>query len=60
MFEVQHWNVGCTLCDSPSSYLDEIGGSAPDRRVFMCSDTAYCRERREASEPARRAAGIRL
>ncbi|MBB3769440.1 alpha-D-ribose 1-methylphosphonate 5-phosphate C-P lyase [Angulomicrobium tetraedrale] len=56
-FEVQRWSVGCALCGSRASYLDEIGSGGPGARMFVCSDTDYCEERREASAPARRAAG---
>jgi alpha-D-ribose 1-methylphosphonate 5-phosphate C-P lyase len=62
-FEVQRWSVGCALCGSRSSYLDEIGSGTPGKRVFACSDTDYCGERRSstmaetAGEPPRRAVG---
>ena len=45
-FEVQRWSVGCALCGSRSSYLDEIAGSTRGERVFACSDTDYCGARR--------------
>ena len=36
----------CSLCGSSSSYLDEVVTDDQGTRMFMCSDTDYCAERR--------------
>lgn len=38
----------CGLCGAPDSYLDEVIMDDDGRRMFVCSDTDFCRERREA------------
>lgn len=45
-FEVQSWDVPCSLCGSHTSYLDEVVIDDDEGRMFMCSDTHYCAERR--------------
>jgi alpha-D-ribose 1-methylphosphonate 5-phosphate C-P lyase len=49
-FEVQRWDKGCALCDSTESYLDEVIVDDRGGRLFVCSDSDYCRTRREAAE----------
>lgn len=44
-FEVERWQHRCALCDSESSYLDEIIIDDKGARLFVCSDTDYCNER---------------
>jgi alpha-D-ribose 1-methylphosphonate 5-phosphate C-P lyase len=36
----------CSLCGSEASYLDEIVTDDAGGRMFVCSDTDYCEERR--------------
>ena len=36
----------CALCGSETSYLDEIVTDDKGSRMFVCSDTDYCEERR--------------
>jgi alpha-D-ribose 1-methylphosphonate 5-phosphate C-P lyase len=38
----------CGLCGSVTSYLDEVILDDAGRRMFVCSDTDYCRSRRAA------------
>ena len=45
-FEVQHWKERCALCGSGDSYLDEVVTDDRGTRMFVCSDTDYCGERR--------------
>ncbi|MGY4364150.1 alpha-D-ribose 1-methylphosphonate 5-phosphate C-P lyase [Bradyrhizobium sp. LB1.3] len=45
-FMVQHFEMCCSLCGSKHSYLDEILLDDRGTRAFICSDTAYCAERR--------------
>ncbi|MFQ6547069.1 alpha-D-ribose 1-methylphosphonate 5-phosphate C-P-lyase PhnJ [Aestuariibius sp. 2305UL40-4] len=37
----------CALCGSTESYLDEVITDDSGSRMFVCSDTDYCAERRE-------------
>ncbi len=46
-FEVQTWEEDCALCGSENSFLDEVVTDDKGGRMFICSDTDYCRERRE-------------
>ena len=47
-FEVQRWDACCTLCGSRDSFLDEVITDDRGGRMFTCSDSDYCRTRREA------------
>lgn len=49
-FQVERWDRRCDLCGSRESFLDEIIVDDSGKRVFVCSDTDYCRERRESAE----------
>jgi alpha-D-ribose 1-methylphosphonate 5-phosphate C-P lyase len=46
-FEVQKWSGRCALCGSNTSFLDEVVTDDRGGRMFLCSDTDYCRQRRE-------------
>lgn len=56
-FEVQRWDGCCGLCGSDQSYLDEIILNDAGERMFVCSDSDYCRARREAGHLGPMAAG---
>ena len=45
-FQVQHWEERCALCGSSDSYLDEVVTDDRGTRMFVCSDTDYCGQRR--------------
>lgn len=47
-FEVQRWDARCALCGSADSFLDEVITDDRGGRMFTCSDSDYCRTRREA------------
>ena len=47
-FEVETWQVSCALCGSTHSYLDEVVLDDTGQRMFVCSDTNYCAQRRAA------------
>jgi len=47
-FEIEKWDHCCALCGSSESYLDEIVTDDQGGRLFVCSDTDYCEERRVA------------
>jgi alpha-D-ribose 1-methylphosphonate 5-phosphate C-P lyase len=49
-FEVQSWDQACELCGSTTSFLDEIVLDNQGGRMFACSDTDYCRRRREGED----------
>ncbi|MFB1118099.1 alpha-D-ribose 1-methylphosphonate 5-phosphate C-P-lyase PhnJ [Dickeya dadantii] len=46
-FSVQRWEQPCALCGSHDSYLDEVVMDDQGTRLYVCSDTDYCRERQE-------------
>jgi alpha-D-ribose 1-methylphosphonate 5-phosphate C-P lyase len=46
-FEVQRWTQHCALCSAGESFLDEVITDDAGGRMFVCSDSDYCRERRE-------------
>ena len=47
-FEVQRWPHACALCGAGDSFLDEMIVDDKGRRLFVCSDSDYCRGRRDA------------
>lgn len=49
-FSVQEWDEECALCGSVDSFLDEVILDDQGERMFVCSDTDYCRERRVARD----------
>ncbi|MFD1251895.1 Alpha-D-ribose 1-methylphosphonate 5-phosphate C-P lyase [Devosia equisanguinis] len=47
-FTVQSWDQCCALCGAENSYLDEVILDDRGGKMFVCSDTHYCGERRVA------------
>ena len=47
-FEVQRWSEPCALCGATDSYLDEVITDDRGGKMFVCSDSHYCEERRLA------------
>jgi alpha-D-ribose 1-methylphosphonate 5-phosphate C-P lyase len=47
-FDPGQWDEPCALCGASDSYLDEVIVDDSNRRVFVCSDSHYCEERRAA------------
>ena len=45
-FEIQRWEHQCELCGADESYLDEVIVDDHGSRMFVCSDTDYCGQRR--------------
>ncbi len=45
-FAVQHFDKPCALCGAERVYLDEVVLDDRGGRMFVCSDTDYCEERR--------------
>ena len=46
-FEASKADHACDLCGAEASYLDEVIMDDQGRRMFVCSDTDFCRSRRE-------------
>jgi alpha-D-ribose 1-methylphosphonate 5-phosphate C-P lyase len=44
-FTVEGWDEACAICGATESYLDEIITDDRGTRMFVCSDTEYCRGR---------------
>jgi alpha-D-ribose 1-methylphosphonate 5-phosphate C-P lyase len=49
-FKIETWEQSCELCGANNSFLDEIITDDSGGRMFVCSDTDYCRTRREAGD----------
>ena len=47
-FAVERWDQACALCGATDSFLDEIVTDDAGGRMFLCSDTDHCAERRRA------------
>jgi alpha-D-ribose 1-methylphosphonate 5-phosphate C-P lyase len=47
-FETQTWEENCALCGAEDSYLDEVILDDAGERMFVCSDSCFCAERRAA------------
>jgi alpha-D-ribose 1-methylphosphonate 5-phosphate C-P lyase len=47
-FRIQSWDHDCALCGASGSYLDEVVLDDRGGRMFVCSDTNFCEERRAA------------
>ena len=45
-FQVQRWEHACALCGSENSFLDEMIVDDEGSRLFVCSDSDFCGERR--------------
>ncbi len=45
-FEVQRWAHACALCGSDNSFLDEMIVDDVGSRLFVCSDSFHCGQRR--------------
>jgi alpha-D-ribose 1-methylphosphonate 5-phosphate C-P lyase len=43
-FTIQKWDQPCGICGSKLSYLDEVIIDDKGSRLFVCSDTDYCRQ----------------
>lgn len=43
-FTVQQWDEPCAICNSRTSFLDEVVIDDDGKRMFVCSDTDYCHQ----------------
>src|SRR3546814_20049794 len=46
-FEIQHFEKPCGLCGAEGVYLDEVVLDDRGGRMFVCSDTDHCADRRD-------------
>src|SRR3546814_7621599 len=46
-FEIQHFEKPCGLCGAEGVYLDEVVLDDRGGRMFVCSDTDHCEDRRD-------------
>ena len=44
-FAVECWDHTCAICGAADSFLDEVVTDDRGARMFVCSDTDYCRSR---------------
>ena len=47
-FEVQKWEQACALCGAKDSFLDEVILDDRGGKMYVCSDSHYCEQRRAA------------
>ena len=47
-FAVEKWDESCAICGAADSFLDEVIIDDRGGRMFVCSDTDYCRSRQPA------------
>ena len=47
-FEVQTWDESCALCGAKDAYLDEVILDDQGAKMYVCSDSNHCAERRAA------------
>jgi alpha-D-ribose 1-methylphosphonate 5-phosphate C-P lyase len=55
-FTVELPGEPCALCGARDSYQDEVVTDDRGGRMFVCSDTDFCRDRRESAQPKRASA----
>ncbi len=48
-FAVERWDQHCAICGAADSFLDEVVTDDRGGRMFVCSDTDYCRGRQPAT-----------
>jgi alpha-D-ribose 1-methylphosphonate 5-phosphate C-P lyase len=48
-FAVEKWDQCCAICGAADSFLDEVITDDQGGRMFVCSDTDYCRSRQSAA-----------
>jgi alpha-D-ribose 1-methylphosphonate 5-phosphate C-P lyase len=51
-FTIQRWQHACELCGAADSFLDEVIIDNDGARMYVCSDSDYCTQRRMAHERA--------
>jgi alpha-D-ribose 1-methylphosphonate 5-phosphate C-P lyase len=56
-FERTRFDKPCALCGATGVYLDEVVTDDVGGRMFVCSDTDYCEERRDSTTGSQAQAG---
>ena len=51
-FEASRTAEVCALCGADHTFLDEVITDDKGGRMFVCSDTDYCEQRRGGNAPA--------
>jgi alpha-D-ribose 1-methylphosphonate 5-phosphate C-P lyase len=51
-FEIQRWQHACELCSAGDSFLDEVIIDNAGARMYVCSDSDFCQQRRDAHQRA--------
>jgi alpha-D-ribose 1-methylphosphonate 5-phosphate C-P lyase len=51
-FEIQRWDHTCELCGADDSFLDEVIIDDRGARMYVCSDSDYCTQRRDKPQRA--------
>ena len=46
-FKIESWEQSCALCGSSNSFLDEVITDDEGTRMFVCSDSNFCKEQIE-------------
>ncbi len=46
-FSVETWTEQCNICGSRNSFLDEVITDNSGSRIYVCSDSDYCKERKK-------------
>ena len=52
-FTIESWEESCALCGSSNSFLDEVITDDEGTRMFVCSDSNFCKEQIEKLTNAR-------
>ena len=45
-FQIQKWDKPCAICGATETFLDEIITDDKGGRLFVCSDTDFCNQRK--------------
>lgn len=59
-FVVEKWDHACELCGATASYLDEVLTDNQGSRIWICSDTDYCHQRRQQEHSQERHREVNL
>ncbi len=51
-FDIETWDEPCALCGATDTFLDEVVIDDEGGRMFCCSDSEYCAERRAEGDAA--------
>ena len=46
-FTIENWDASCAICGATEAFLDEVITDDHGGKMFVCSDSDYCGQRRE-------------